>query len=117
MSIELRDRNLEIYKRYRAGESFLDLSKTYYLSVSRIRKIVASVRYDLLHVRPDIPEIQRACEDLNQCPNMNKRIQNALKANGYDKQNKWRRLKTKDILKMKNIGETANKVIEQAQKY
>lgn len=115
MSIEKLDRNREIYRRHKEGESYRKLSEEYGVSYERIHQIVSKVRERILQDIYYIPEIEKACKELEGDERLNTRIQNAIYNNKFDIAYRWTRLTREEILNMPYIGDRAADVIEYAQ--
>lgn len=116
MSCEKLDRNIEIHAKLKQGISVTTLAKEYGLSYARIKQIDNQVRYDRMHIAPDIIEIAIACDKLHAVDWMNKHIQQVLRNRHLNKRNRWRKLTRDDILKLNSIGEKSADIIEYAQK-
>lgn len=116
MSHEKLDRNREIHAKHKQGVSYLDLAKEYGISEARVRQIDDQVRQEKLHRDEDIPEIAKACIELNAPKYLNTRIQNCFRYYKVNICNRWRKLTRKEILYFDNLGEKAADIIEYAQK-
>lgn len=115
MSIEQRNRNVDILRKQRLGRSYVSIAKEYGLSESRIRQICDHVRREERRIPMDIYEIEFACHELDASQGMNKRIQNALAKYGLDKNNRWRRLDHSQLMEIPGLGAKAVEIIEMAQ--
>lgn len=114
MSVEQRDRNNEIFKRYKSGEDYFSIANDYGLTYSRVYKIVNSVGKERLANQKPITELRDAAILLNIPLNYITRLENCLIYYGYFKQNKWKRMSEQEILKLPNIGERAVEIINLA---
>ena len=116
MSHEQLDRNREIYRRHREGESYSDLAHEFGITEARIRQIDTQVRHDKLCKSPSITEIELACKKFDAPDWMNGRIQAALANRKLHIKNRWKKLSREEILRLQGIGDVAADIIEFAQK-
>ena len=116
MSSELIERNKEIFFKRKSGQSYVSLAEEYNLSATRIRQIFSKELYYQHHTRPNIKEIEQACEELDVDPRMNARVQNALRNARLDVNKRWIFLSRYKLSKVRGLGPIGVEVVATAQK-
>jgi len=116
MSVEKRERNLEIRNQIKSGKSIREVAKNFGLTHARVSEINYRMRYEEDHYGDNFDEIYKACDILHQPYRMASKLIKRLYWKGYGKQHKWTRLTRDDVLDIHQCGEKSVEIIELAQK-
>lgn len=110
------DRDGDIFELFNNGMTEYELSKRFKIRKGRIRQIIQDQRIRKRKGNPDIYQIDAVCRILGIRENERGKIQSILHANGYTSyDDKWKKLKSNDILRIPLLGKFAMCIIWLAQ--
>ena len=109
------DRNCEILKRKRNGDSYINIANDFGISRTRVRQICEDTRSRQHQSVDDIPEIRQAVKEADAPKRIYTQIQNALQKSGNLRYNRWMYMSRHHILSLDNLGERCADIIERAQ--